>query len=121
MGDITKLEVWEKALELATIVYRISREGEFANDYPFRDQIRRAAISVSSNIAEGAGSGFDKLGIRYFYNARASCAELNTQALIALNINYIDRKDYETILGLSETIMKMLNGLINYRKKIKNQ
>ncbi|RLD34222.1 MAG: four helix bundle protein [Bacteroidetes bacterium] len=116
MGDITKLEVWKMSIELATAVYKLSQRGALSKDFSFRDQIRRAAVSVPSNIAEGAGSGFDKLGVRYFYNARGSCAELKTQLLIAQKIEYISDNEYKNILSLIESIMKMLNNLINYRK-----
>ena len=118
MGDITKLEVWKMSLELATAVYKMSQEGALSTDYSFRDQIRRAAVSVPSNIAEGAASGFDKLGVRYFYNARGSCAELRTQILIAQKINYINDREQDCILSQIDSIMKMLNSLINYRKKL---
>ena len=68
MGDFTKLEVWQISLELATTVYKLSQKGNLSKDFSLKDQITRAAVSIPSNIAEGAGSGFDKLGVRYFYN-----------------------------------------------------
>ena len=82
MGDILKLEVWQKSVELATLIYKTSRKEPLARDYVFCDQIRRAALSIPSNIAEGASSGFDKLGIRYFYNARGSSSELQDADLL---------------------------------------
>jgi len=120
MGDITKLEVWKISLELATDVYKLTQKGNLAKDFSFRDQIRRAAISIPSNIAEGAGSGFDKLGVRYFYNARGSSAELKTQLLIARNVEYINEAEFQGIVSEIETIMKMLNKLINYRQGLYN-
>ena len=120
MGDLTKLEVWKISLELATDVYKLTQKGNLAKDFSFQDQIRRSAISIPSNIAEGAGSGFDKLGVRYFYNARGSSAELKTQLLIAKNIEYIDDAEYQGLLSEIESIMKMLNKLINYRQGLYN-
>lgn len=118
MGDITKLEVWKLSITLTTQIYKITRNGDLAKDFSFRDQIQRAAVSIPSNIAEGAGSGFDKLGVRYFYNARGSSAELRTQLLIARNIDYISEDVYMSLLTDIESIIKMLNKLINYRKEL---
>jgi four helix bundle protein len=74
-------------------VYSLSNNGKLSKDYSLKDQIRRAAISVPSNIAEGEESGFNKLGIRYFYNAKASLAELKTQILIARKVSYITENE----------------------------
>jgi len=117
MGDILKLEVWKQSVELATSVYKTSQKEPLAKDYVFCDQIRRAALSIPSNIAEGASSGFDKLGNRYFYNARGSCSELRTQLQIAYNIGYLsDAECIEFIIAI-ESILKMINNLISYRKR----
>ena len=56
MGDVKKLEVWHMSLELATIIYTLTTDSGLSKEYSLKDQMRRAAISVSSNIAEGAGS-----------------------------------------------------------------
>jgi four helix bundle protein len=76
MGDITKVDVWKRALDVAASVYKLSENNNLSKDYSFRDQIRRAAVSIPSNIAEGLESGFDKLGVRYFYIAKGSVANL---------------------------------------------
>jgi four helix bundle protein len=78
--------------------------------------MRRAAISIPSNIAEGPESGFDKLGIRYFYNAKGSVAELKNQVILAYRINYIDNDKRDEIIDKLDCIAKMLNKLIAYRK-----
>jgi four helix bundle protein len=79
MSNYKELEVWKDSRALAIKIYGITSQGLFEKDYSFRDQIRRAAISIPSNIAEGDESGFNKLGIRYFYNAKASLAEVETR------------------------------------------
>ncbi len=117
MGDITKLKVWDISLELATIIYRISQKGEISKDFSFRDQLRRAAVSVPSNIAEGLESGSERLGLRYFYIAKGSLAEIKTQLLLAVKIGYIREKQTEDLLTTIELTDKMLNKLISYRKK----
>ncbi len=115
MSNYKKLEVWQESKGLAISIYNITKPGEFLKDYSFRDQIRRAAISIPSNIAEGDESGFNKLGIRYFYNAKASLAELETQLEIAFEIDYIQHKDFNEISSAIETISKKLRRLIQYR------
>ena len=122
MGDITKLEVWELSRRFTVEVYNLTLTGKLERDFSYRDQIRRAAISVPSNIAEGEESGFDKMGVRYFYNAKASLAELKTQLLIASEINYISKEKYQQLSEKLDIISRKLRKLINYRKEyIKNQ
>jgi len=121
MGDITKMEVWKISLDLATTVYEMTQRGNLSNDFSFRDQIRRSAVSIPSNIAEGLESGFDKLGVRYFYNAKGSVAELRMQIFLATKIGYIQEEEYKELLLQLELIAKMLSKLIAYRKNLINK
>jgi four helix bundle protein len=77
-------------------MYDTSR-GMFRNDFGSRDQLRRAAVSISSTIAEGDELNTDKQAIRYFYMAKGSSAEVLTQAMIALEIAYFDNDTYREI------------------------
>jgi four helix bundle protein len=115
MSNYKKLEVWQESKGLAVYIYNITKQGEFNKDYSFRDQIRRAAVSIPCNIAEGDESGFNKLGIRYFHNAKASLAELETQLEIAFEIAYVHEKDFKELSLIIETISKKLRRLIQYR------
>jgi len=117
MGDYRKLEIWFKAKELAKKIYQISGTGEFSRDFGLRDQIRRSAISIPSNIAEGEESGTNKMCIKYFYVAKASLAELSTQLQIAHEIGYFNDEIYNVINGQSEVLSKQLKKLIEYRLK----
>jgi four helix bundle protein len=121
MGDFTKLQVWELSQILVIEVYSLSNKGKLSKDYSLKDQIRRAAIRVPSNIAEGEESGFNKLGIRYFYNAKASLAELKTQILIARKVSYITENESCFIIGKIDLISKKLRKLIEYRSNIANK
>jgi len=116
MTDLSKIDVWSRSLDLAAEIYQLLRNDNFANDFAFRGQIRRAAISLPSNIAEGLDSGFDRLGVRYFYNAKWSAAELRTQVLLAEKIAYWSPEECKLILSELEIIVKKLNRLIAYRK-----
>ena len=115
MGKFRDLKVWQRAKDLAVFIYRLTTHGEFANDYGLRDQIRRAAVSIPSNIAEGDESGTDKQSIKYFYTSRGSSAEVLTQAIIANEIGYIQKEDFLHIENECESISKMLNRLIKAR------
>ena len=115
MGTYKELEVWRESKELAIEIYSITSHGLFKKDFSFRDQIRRAAVSIPSNIAEGDESGFNKLGIRYFYNAKASLAEVETQLDIANGVGYINNADYNSLSRKIISISKRLTRLIQYR------
>ena len=119
MGDFRKLNVWQRAKDLAVNIYRLTNQGSIANDYGLRDQIRRAAISVPSNIAEGDELDTDKQAIKHFFYAKGSIAELLTQSLISFEIGYIDKKTSENIEKECKVISSMLARLIQARKKPK--
>ena len=118
MGDFLKMEVWRLAMDLAEAIFVISNSGPLARDYSYKDQIRRASLSIPSNIAEGMASGSDKVGIRYFYIARGSLAEVKTQLLLAQRIKYINSNEHHQLFENIESVDKMLNKLISYRKKV---
>ena len=117
MGKFQDLKVWGKAKDLSVFIYRVTGQGKFAQDYGLRDQIRRAAVSIPSNIAEGDEYGTDKQSIRYFYIAKGSAAEVLTQAIIATEIGYLSTEDYSYIKNECETVSAMLMRLIRARLK----
>jgi four helix bundle protein len=115
MGRFRDLKVWQRAKDLAVFIYKLTTHGEFSKDYGLRDQIRRAAVSIPSNIAEGDELGTDKQSIRYFYTSRGSSAEVLTQAIIANEIGYLQNQDFLHIENECQSISKMLNKLIKAR------
>jgi len=117
MGKFRELKVWQRAKDLAIYIYKISDQGIFAKDYSLRDQIRRAAVSIASNIAEGDELGTDKQSIRFFYTAKGSSAEVLTQAIIALEIGYIKEEAFHYIEEECQGISGMLTRLIQARSK----
>ena len=109
------LKVWQRGKVLAVRIYEISGKGRFFSDYGLRDQVRNAAVSIPSNIAEGDTLGTDKQSVRFFRIAKGSCAELMTQLEIASEIGYITG---DTLSELEEEclgILGMLQRLINSR------
>ncbi len=117
MGKFRELKVWQRAKDLTVFIYRLTNQGMFAKDYGLRDQIRQAAVSVPSNIAEGDELGSDKQAVRFFYIAKGSSAEVLTQAIIALEIEYINEESYSHIQRECQSISSMLTRLIQARSK----
>jgi four helix bundle protein len=111
------LLVWQKGKDLAVYLYSSTQGGKFKNDYALRDQIRRAGVSIPSNIAEGDELDTDKQSIRHFFIAKGSSAEVLTQAIIAFEIGYIDKATFEEIERRCIEISKMLSKLIASRSK----
>lgn len=117
MGKFRELKVWQRSKELAVFIYKLTDNGSFAKDFGLRDQIRRASVSIPSNIAEGDELSTDKQAIRFFYIAKGSSAEVLTQAIIALEINYINGESFSHIEKECQSISSMLTRLIQARAK----
>jgi four helix bundle protein len=111
-----ELIVWQKAKDLAVTIYRVSEEGALSRDYGLCDQIRRSAVSVASNLAEGDERDTDKESVRFFYIAKGSLAELRTQLQIAFETGRLDKAFYETVEADCETLGKMIGSLIQSRR-----
>lgn len=117
MGNFNKLEIWKDSRGLAIRIYKITGKSGFVKDYSLRDQIRRTAISVPSNIAEGEESGSMKGSIRYFNIANASLAELKTPKIeIAMEIGYLSGTDYNQLQDSMIILSKRIKTLIKYRQ-----
>lgn len=117
MGGFRELEVWRKAKDLAIYVYKVTNKGDICRDFGLRDQIRRAVISIASNIAEGDERDTNKDSVRFLYMAKGSLAEVLTQIIISKEIGYIGDEEFKYILSESEAIGKMLGKLIKVRSK----
>ena len=120
MGKFRELKVWVKARDLAVQVYRITAAGEFGRDFGLRDQIRRAAVSIPSNIAEGEELDTDRQSVRSFYIAKGSTAEVLTQAEIAREIGYLNTTQFDHIETECTALAGMLTRLIQARRKPQN-
>ncbi len=111
------MKVWQRGKALAVRVYETSGKGRFNSDYGLRDQVRRAAVSIPSNIAEGDALGTNKQSIRHFHIAKGSCAELMTQIEIAHEIGYIPQSLFAEIQEECLNLSGMLERLIKVRAK----
>jgi four helix bundle protein len=117
MGNYKDLKVWQRSKNLAVYMYNATKQNPFIHDHSLQDQIRRSAISIPSNIAEGDELGTDKQSVRFFYIARGSIAEVMTQATIAYEIGYLPEENFSYIQKECNEIGKMLNKLIQSRKE----
>ena len=108
------LEVWQKAKELTNLIYRVSSSGAFSRDFGLRDQMRRAAVSIMSNIAEGFESQTQAMFIQYLGHAKGSAGELRAQLYIAVEQNYITQDEFNSAISLAESCSKQLARFIQY-------
>ena len=115
MGNFQELKVWQRAKELAVFLYKLTGQGAFAKDWGLRDQICRSAVSIPSNVAEGDELDTDRQSIKFFYIAKGSSGELLTQVIIAYEIGYLLREDFDHVKNECQTISRMLAGLIRAR------
>ena len=106
--------------ELAVSIYKITAVGAFKSDFGLRDQIRRAAVSISSNIAEGDERGTNKEAVRFLCIAKGSLAELQTQLIIAQEIGYIDSVILKDLDERCQMLGKMIGALIKVRTPTPN-
>jgi len=108
------IEGWKLGRELTREVYRVSSAAPFSKDFALLNQIRRASVSIMSNIAEG----FDRDGNKEFINfltiAKGSAAEVRAQLYVAVDQNYISNDEFETLSELTNNIGRVLAGLIKY-------
>jgi four helix bundle protein len=117
MGTIRRfedLEVWKRARELTKLVYKMTEAAQFNRDYRLRNQMRDAAVSILSNIAEGFSRHTDKEFIQFLYVSRASAAELQSQSYVALDQEYLPADAFERIYEETDHTSRMVTNLIKY-------
>jgi len=117
MQNYKKLKVWQKAINLSIKVYAITKDFPKEEIYSLTSQIRRCAISIPSNIAEGAGRRASKDFNHFLDISLGSSCELDTQLLISAELNYIKKEVYEEFLLEIDEIQKMINGLQKSNKE----
>lgn len=107
-----KLIVWNKSIELVTQVYKVTHKFPKEELYALINQLRRCVVSIPSNIAEGYQRQSRKEYIQFLYISFGSCAELDTQLIIACNLGYLNKKELEEITQKVDEVGRMLNRLI---------
>jgi four helix bundle protein len=112
-----EIEAWQKARELTRVIYACSGAGPFAKDFGLRDQIRRAAVSILSNIAEGFERGGSAEFMQFLAIAKGSAGEVEAQLYVALDQGYISQEQFESIRALASSTKKLIAGFMNYLKQ----
>ncbi len=110
------LSVWKLSRELTDRIYTITGSGGFSKDYGLRDQIRRASISVMSNIAEGFERGGNQEFSQFLSIAKGSCGEVRSQLYVAMDQGYITQKDSEQLIDDFKKLSIMINNFMEYLK-----
>jgi four helix bundle protein len=108
------LPVWQLALKVTKEIYELTNKKEFSKDFSLRDQIRRAIISVSSNIVEGFEKNNNNEFIRFLKIAKGSVGEVRNQLYIALAVNYITEQEFDKINKELEYLANQIGGFIVY-------
>jgi four helix bundle protein len=108
------LVAWKTARELVREVYRHTRAGPLARDFPLRDQLCRAAISIMANIAEGFERGGDREFLKFLGIAKGSCGELRSLVVIAFDQNYLTADQRDDLQHRSSEVSRQIAGLMKY-------
>ncbi len=111
-----KLTVWQRSIQFVSLIYKITSKFPKEERFGLIDQIRRAAVSVCLNIAEGSGSGTDAEFIRFLRMAQRSAYEVIAALEIAINLKYTDKDEVNGAIGEADQISAMLSGLIKSLK-----
>jgi four helix bundle protein len=111
MDGYRDLKVWQLGVEISLAIYKLTDSFPSREQYGLSSQLRRAAVSVSSNIAEGHSRGATKDLIRFLGIARGSVAELETQLIISRNLGFIPANDFDRIMAQLDEESRMLAGL----------
>ena len=108
------LTVWLEAKSLVKAIYLLTGKGAAGRDFGFRDQLRRAAVSVMSNIAEGFERGTNKEFVQYLYIAKGSAGEVRSLLWVALEVGYLSASDFKTLSESSLSLARRLSTFIKY-------
>ena len=120
MGKVNRfeeLEIWQEAREIVSRVYRLAFKERFKKDFSLVDQIRRSAVSVMANIAEGFHRGSNKEFVKFLGYSRSSLAETISHLYVALDQKYIAEKEMEQINQQVDLLWKKINNFISYLTK----
>ncbi|MEK7558885.1 MAG: four helix bundle protein [Patescibacteria group bacterium] len=116
--SFTDLNAWKEAHKLALLIYKITKQFPKEEQFGLTNQLRRAVVSITSNIAEGFSRSSYKEKIQFYSMALGSLSEVQSQLLIARDISYIEKDQFNSIADQSVTVNKLLNGLIKKSKTI---
>ena len=111
-----RLDVWKRSIEFVSAIYRLTADFPDIEKFGLISQMRRSAVSIPSNIAEGAGRGSKREFRNFLSYSQGSIAELETQLIISERLHFISKDDFVIIHGTILEILKMLSSYISYHK-----
>ena len=111
------IEAWQRSRELTKAIYEVTSQGTFARDFGLRDQIRKASVSIMSNIAEGFERSGTKEFIQFLATAKGSAGEVRAQLYVALDQGYVEQPVFNELNQLVIKISMMLSGLMTYLRR----
>ncbi len=117
MAGLTRFEdvdAWRKARELTRRVYELTSHGDYARDFPLKDQMRRATVSVMSNIAEGFERDGDKEFRQFLSLAKGPTGELKAQLYVALDAGFLSQPQFEELYGMATETGRLIAGFMRY-------
>lgn len=116
-SSFEQINAWKEARKMTNHVYRITKDGNFAQDFGLRVQIQRASISAMANIADGFGGGSDASFVRFLEYGFRSATEVQSHLYVALDQDYINEKSFHDIYEIAKNVKSMISGLIKYVEK----
>ena len=111
------LDLWKDAVKMGVLIYKITEEGKMARDFSARDQLRRAAISVSNNIAEGFEYNNNKAFVRFLMYAKGSAGELRSQLFVLREAGILEESKFHTLWENALKLSKSIEGLRKYLRE----
>lgn len=115
--DFTDLQVWKEGHALARAIYSCTKEFPKDEVFGLTNQIRRAAVSVTSNVAEAHGRVSHKEKLRFYLVARGSLVEVQNQLFLARDVGYLQNRDFPSLCEQTIKTLKLLNGIIRYCRR----
>jgi len=112
------IKAWEKSRGLTKEIYNITNNKKFTKDWGLKDQIRRASVSIMSNIAEGFSRQTDKEFAQFLYIAKGSASEVQSHLYIAYDLSYINEEIFKSLLEKTEEIINLIGGFVRYLKGV---
>jgi len=112
-----ELDIWKEARVFTNKIYELTRNNTFSKDYGLTDQIRRASVSVMSNIAEGFERGGNQEFLQFLYIAKGSCGEVRAQLYVALDQGYINKEEFYELFKSAKRLSVMISNLIRHLRQ----
>ena len=117
INSFEEINAWKESRDFNKAIYEHTNRGDFEKDFDLQRQIRRASVSINSNIAEGFERNKNREFIHFLYISKASAGEVRSQLYLAMDLGYLEEKEFVVLKEKIENIFEMLSGFIKYLQK----